>query len=75
MTASERVGNIFMLLCVSHTIDGRGIFLKGISELGISQSAFKNCIKRQLSFEKWVDDSNPIIDVCGASDLLSKLIR
>ncbi len=32
-------------------------------------------MKLQLSFEKWVDDSNPIIDVCGASDLLSKLIR
>jgi hypothetical protein len=31
-------------------------------------------MKLQLSFEKWVDDSNSIIDVCGASDLLSKLI-
>ncbi len=28
-----------------------------------------------MSFEKWVDDSNPIIDVCGASDVLSKLIK
>ncbi len=32
-------------------------------------------MKLQLSFEKWVDESNSIIDVCGASDLLSKLIR
>jgi hypothetical protein len=32
-------------------------------------------MKLQLSFEKWVDDSNSIIEVCGASDLLSKLIR
>jgi len=75
MTASERVGNMFILLCVSHTKDGRGILNNGLNELGIALSAFKNCLKLQLSFEKWVDDSNPIIDVCGASDLLSKLIK
>ncbi len=38
-------------------------------------TAFKDCMKLQLSFEKWVDEINSIIDVCGASDLLSKLIR
>ena len=45
MTASERVGNMFMLLCVTHTKDGHGIFRKGLDELGISLSAFKNCMK------------------------------
>ncbi len=75
MTASERVGNMFMLLCVIHNKDGRGIFRNGLNELGIALSAFKNCMNLQLSFKKWVDDSNPIIDVCCASDLLSKLIR
>ena len=74
MTASERVGNMFILLCVSHTKDGRGILNNGLNELGIALSAFKNCMKLQLSFEKWVDDSNSIIDVCGESNLLSKLI-
>jgi hypothetical protein len=75
MTASERVGNMFMLLCVIHTKDGREFFHNGLNELDIALSAFKNCMKLQLSFEKWVDDSNPIIDVSGASDLLSKMIR
>ena len=74
ITASERVGNMFMFFCVSHTKDGRGIFSKGLDAEGISPKAFKDCIKLQLSFEKWVDDSNSIIEVCGASDLLSKLI-
>ena len=74
MTASERVGNMFMLLCASHTKDGRGILHNGLNELDIALSSFKNCMKLQLSFEKWVDDSNTIIDVCGASDLLSKLM-
>ncbi len=75
MTASERVGNIFMLLCVIHTKDGRGILHNGLNELDIALSAFRNFMKLKVSFEKWVDDSNLIIDVCGASDLLSKLIR
>ena len=50
MTASKRVGNMFMLLCVSHNKDGRGISRKGMAELGISHSAFKKCMKLQLSF-------------------------
>ncbi len=75
MTDSERVGNMFMLLCVIHTNDGRGIFQNGLNELDIALSDFKKSMNLQLSFEKWVDGSNPIIDVCGASDLLSKLIR
>ncbi len=75
MTAIERVGNMFILLCVIHTKDVRGILHNGLNELDIALSAFKNCMKLQLSFEKWVDDSNHVIDVCGASDLLSKLIR
>jgi len=62
MTASECVGNMFMLLCAIHTKYGREIFCDGLNAEGISLSAFKNCIKLQLSFEKWVDDSNPIID-------------
>jgi hypothetical protein len=74
-TASECLGNMFMLFCVIHTKDGRGILSNGLNKLGIALAAFKNCMKLQLSFEKWVDDSNPIIDVCGASDPLSKLIR
>ncbi len=74
MTASESVENMFMLLCVSHTKDRRGIFRNGLNELGIALSAFKKCMKLQLSFEKWVDDSNSILDVCGASNLLFKLI-
>ena len=71
MTASERVGNMFILLCAIHTKDGREIFRLGLKAYGILLTAFTDCMKLQLSFEKWVDDSNSIIEVCGASDLLS----
>ena len=75
MTASEHVENMFILLSAIHTKDGHGIFREGQGAEGISLTAFKDCIKLQLSFEKWADDSNSFIDVCGASNLLSKLIR
>ena len=52
MTASERVGNMFMLLCVIHTKDGQAIFCGGLNAEVISLTAFKDCIKLQLSFEK-----------------------
>ena len=72
MTDSKQLGNMFMLLCAIHTKDGREIFHDGLGAKDILLSAFKDCMKLQLSFEKWVDDSNPIIDICGASNLLSK---
>ena len=31
MTASENFGNMFMLLCVIHTKDGRGILQNGLN--------------------------------------------
>jgi hypothetical protein len=65
---------MLILLCAIHTKDGRGIFCGGLGAYGISLTAFKDCMKLQLSFEKWVDDSNSILNVCGASNLLFKLI-
>ncbi len=66
---------IFLSYCVQYTKNGRGIFRGGLGAYGISLTAFKDCIKLQLSFKKWFDERNSIIDVCGVSDLLSKLIR
>ena len=52
MTLSELVGNMFMLLCAIHTKDGSEIFRDGLGAEGISLSAFKDCMKLPLSFEK-----------------------
>ena len=42
MTASERVGNMFMLLCAIHSNDGHDIFRDGLGAEGISLSAIKD---------------------------------
>ena len=69
MTASERVGNMFMLLCAIHTNDGRDIFCEGLGAAGISWSAIKDCIKLQLSFEKWDKQLNPYFGLGGNQKL------
>ena len=63
MSASERVGNMFVLLCTLYTQDGFEIFRDGLRAKGISLRAMKRCIQLQLAFEKWVHDSNPIKNV------------
>jgi hypothetical protein len=75
MSASERVGNMFMLLCAIHTNDGASLFEDGLKNINIAADQLVDCMKLQLSFEKWVNDSNNIDDVHGAVDVLKVLIE
>ena len=74
MSASERVGNMFLILCLLHTQDGKQLFADGLDDIGVSLRAIKDCLKLQLSFEKWVNNSNSIEDVWKASSQVSDLI-
>lgn len=74
MTASERVGNMFILLCVMHTEHGKELFLEGCQVSGVTLHQIRECLKLQLGFEKWVNDSNPIQDMDRATTLLADLI-
>lgn len=75
MSASERVGNMFLLLCAMHTKQGRELFADGCYNSGVSLRQIQDCIKLQLGFEKWVDDSNTIAEVERATDLVAELIN
>ena len=68
MLASEHVGNMFMLLCAIHTNDGASLFDDGLENINIATDQLADCMKLQLSFEKWVNNSNNIDDVHGAVD-------
>ena len=74
MSASERVGNIFLLLCALHTEQCKEIFTDGCNESRVSLEQMKQCIKLQLGFEKWVNDSNSNEDVARATVLVADLI-
>jgi len=74
MSASERVGNMFVLLCAMHTDVGKELFSEGCQLSGISLQQLKGCLKLQLGFEKWVNDSNTTQDVDRATPRLAELI-
>jgi hypothetical protein len=74
MSASKRVGNIFVLLCAMYTDKGKGLFVEGCQASGITMQQLKDCLKLQLGFEKWVNDSNSIHDIDRATPLLADLI-
>ncbi len=74
MSANECVGNMFLILCLLHTNDGKQLFADGLEDIGISLHAIKDFLRLQLSFEKWINNLNPIEDVVKASLQVSKLI-
>jgi hypothetical protein len=74
MSASERVGNIFILLCAMHTHDGTQLFCNGCHISGVRYEDMKQCLKLQLGFEVWVNQSNKISDVENATLLVGELI-
>jgi hypothetical protein len=75
MSASEHVGNLFLLLCAMHTETGKDIFSNGCTESGITLQRMKEYLKLQLGFEQsWVNDSNAIGDIDRAQTLLVDLI-
>jgi len=74
MSASERVGNMFILLCAIHTHAGTELFRSGCMVCDVSLDEMKRCLKLQLGFEVWVNQSNSISDVTKASLIVADLI-
>jgi hypothetical protein len=75
MTASERVGNMLLLLCAVHTVTGAALFREKLEERNLTIEDLQSCLKLQLAFEKWVSDSNPVQDVKRCNHLLATLIE
>jgi hypothetical protein len=74
MSASERVGNMLILLCAMHTKHGEQLFVDGCNESEISFQNLRDCLKLQLGFEKWVNDANTMQEVENATPVLAELI-
>ena len=74
MGCNERVGNLLLLLCVVHTTGGIEIMKPGWKLNNITQRQFKNCIKLQLGFQKWIHEFNDKPEVDNAYPLVAELI-
>ncbi len=75
MCGSERVGNCFVLLCVMHTHLGQKLIWKEIKDGTISLKKIENCLKLYLSFECWVNEPHPRLEVKQSSKVLGFLIN
>ena len=74
MTAMERIGNLHELLVLTYTQSGYYIIKPILRKHRITISKWRDCIKLQLSFEKWVHDHNHIEDVQNAQPLVVNMI-
>ena len=74
MGCNERVGNLKLLLCLSYTTEGIALLQPGLRKHNISLRAFRNCIKLQLGFQKWIHEFNDKEEVDNAAPLLAELI-
>ena len=74
MSATERVGNLFVLLCMMYTTSGKKILHRGMVKNHIGLNEFCDCIKLQLGFEQWVNNSNTREQVLCADTSLALLI-
>ena len=73
--AEERRGNLFLLLCISQTVDGS---TKLQTSLGYSQSKWKRWIKflkLYLSMEEWFHDRNDKQEVIQARPMIASVLR
>jgi len=72
--AEERRGNLFLLLCISQTVDGSK---KLQTSLGYSQSKLKRWIKflkLYLSMEEWFHDRNDKQEVIQARPMIASVL-
>ena len=74
VTAVERVGNLHEILVMSYTATGQQLLKAPLKNNNVPLSRWRNCIKLQLSFEKWVHEENLVDEVKNAQPILSKLI-
>ncbi len=64
--AEERRGNLFLLLCIAHTVEGSKILRKGLQYLNNKWQRWIKCLKLYLSMEEWFHDSNDKKEVNSA---------
>ena len=73
--ASERKGNLFLLLCIAHTVEGSVKLQKALGYPSPSRwKNFLECIKLYLSMEEWFHDNNRKEEVNNSREMIAKVL-
>ncbi len=73
--AEERRGDLFLLLCIVHTVEGSAILRKGFQYSSNKWLGWIKCLKLYLSMEEWFHDSNDKKEVNNARPLTGEVLK
>ena len=73
--STERRGNLFCLLCISCTIDGKAAFTPVWQTLGITDAQFRSFVMLYLSMEEWMHGADRKEKVRSSRPLIAWVLR
>jgi hypothetical protein len=74
INASERRGNLFLLLCISHTDTVQNWLWPLLNYHDIDPEKYIECLKMYLAMEEWMHATNLVEEVRNARGLISKVL-
>jgi hypothetical protein len=75
VTASERCGDLFCLLCLCHTTQICSRFKECLTSQSINGTKFFVCIKHYLGMEEWLHDHNLKSEVRASHNLIAETLK
>ncbi len=73
--AEERRGDLFLLLCIAHRLEGSEVLQKGLQYSQHKWVKWLKFLKLYLSTEEWFYDSNNKVKVDNAKPLIGKVLQ
>ena len=73
--SSERRGNLFLLLCIAHTVDGSRILQNGLGYSSTHWKKWVRLLKLYLCLSEWLHDSRPKYEVENSRIAIGEVIK
>ena len=73
--SSERRGNLFLLLCIAHTVDGSRILQNGLGYSSTRWKKWVRLLKLYLCLSEWLHDSRPKYEVENSRIAIGEVIK
>ncbi len=73
--AEERRGNLFLLLCITQTLEGSEKLQKGLQYSQHKWAKWQRFLKLYLSMEEWFQDANNKVEVVNAKPLIGEVLQ
>jgi hypothetical protein len=75
VSATERGGNMFLLLCLCHTDTVCKDFKRILHQSGINSANFFKCLKLYILMEEWYHENHLKVEVNSANSLVAEILE